>query len=55
MRKKDQEISKKMLLAQSLGSTKRETPRLSWKDEVKGDARMFGIRNCWMVPQDHDE
>ena len=44
MRKEDQEISKKILLTQSLGSRKRERPRPCWSDKADEDSRMFGIR-----------
>ena len=52
MKKEDQEISKKILLAQPLGNRKRERPRLRWRDEVDEDARMFEIRNWWMVERE---
>ena len=45
MRKKDQEISKQLLL----GNRKRGRPRLRWKDEKDEDAKIFGIRNWQML------
>ena len=45
IRKGEQEISKKILLAQPLGSRKRERPRLRWREEMAGGTRVFGIRN----------
>ena len=54
-RKKDQEIIKKILVTQSLGSRKAGSPKLSWRGEVEEDARMFEIRNWWVVKRDHDE
>ena len=51
--KKDQEISKNMF-AQPLGSRERGRPRLHWRHEADEDARMFGIKNCWTVVQNHD-
>ena len=47
--KEDQEISKIILLAQSLSSRKRGRPRLCWRDELDENAGMFGIRNWWMA------
>ena len=48
MRKEDQEVGKKILLAQQLGR-KRGRQRLYWKHELNEDTRMFRIRNCWIV------
>ena len=52
MRKENQEISKRILLAQPLGSRRRGRRRLRWRDE---DARLFAIRNWWMVERDGEE
>ena len=45
IRKEGYAISKKILLAQPLGSRKRERPRLRWREEMAGGTRVFGIRN----------
>ena len=50
-KKEDQEIRKKILLAQPFGS-RRGRPRLHWTYEVDEDTRMFGVRDCWMMAQD---
>ena len=52
MRMEDQEMNKKILLAQPLYSKQRERPRT---DEVDEYARIFGIRNWWMMTRDRDE
>ena len=50
IRKEVQEVSEKVL------STRiRVRLRMHWRDEVNGDAGIFGIRNWWMVGRDADE
>ena len=41
--------------AQPLGSKKRRRPRLRWTVELHEGARMFGMRNWWMIARDRDE
>ena len=36
------------------GDPIRRKPRLRWRDKVDDDARIFGIRNWWMVVRDRD-
>ena len=55
MRKIGQKVSEKVLFAQPLGGRKRGRSRLRWRNEVDENARMFGIRNWWMVARDHDD
>ena len=54
MRKEGQEFGKKISLAQPLGDRKRGKSRLFWRDEVDEDARMFEIRNWWIMTRDCD-
>ena len=54
IRKEDQKIRKKILFAQPSVIRKREKTKLHWRDEVDEDARMFGIKNQWMVARDHN-
>ena len=47
--KEDQGINKNILLAQSLGSMKRDKPILRWSNYVDKGARMLGLRKWWML------
>ena len=49
MRKEDQEIANETLFTQPLGSRKRGRQRLHGRDKLDENARMFEIRNRWIV------
>ena len=52
----DQEMNKKILLAQPLGSRKRGSSRLRWRVGTDEDElELFAIWNWWMLAQYRDE
>ena len=55
MKREEQDISKNILFIQPVGIRNKGNARLSWRDEVDEEARMFGIGNWWLVIRDREE